>query len=149
MSKITGAILNVVETGRLYSMKETCAQTGLAYETLKFYCNSGLVPNVKRDANNRRVFNDRDIAWIRSLVCLKNCDMTIAEMKSYLAFCLHGQTSIPKRKVMLRKKRDLLLKKQAEIQAAIEYIDLKEEFYDDVLSGKTPYRSNLLPTDDH
>ena len=42
-------IEKVVNTGRLYPMKEACEQTGLAYETLKFYCNIGLVPGVKRD----------------------------------------------------------------------------------------------------
>ena len=81
-------IEKVVNTGRLYPMKEACEQTGLAYETLKFYCNIGLVPGVKRDARNRRVFNDKDISWIKSLTCLKNCDMSIEEMKEYLAVCL-------------------------------------------------------------
>ena len=52
-------------------MKETCQKTGLAYETLKFYCNQGLVPNVKRDSRNHRVFDDGDVAWINSLTCLK------------------------------------------------------------------------------
>ena len=33
---------------QLYSMKQVCETTGLTYETLKFYCNQGLVPNVKR-----------------------------------------------------------------------------------------------------
>lgn len=47
----------------MYTMKEACAKTGLSYETLKFYCNQGLVPNVKRDSQNRRIFNDRDIDW--------------------------------------------------------------------------------------
>ena len=32
----------------MYSMKEACIQTGMSYETLKFYCKEGLVPNVKR-----------------------------------------------------------------------------------------------------
>ena len=34
----------------MYSMKETCALTNMTYENLKFYCNEGLVPNVKRDS---------------------------------------------------------------------------------------------------
>lgn len=38
----------------MYTMKDACAQTGLSYETLKFYCNQGLVPNVKRDDRNRQ-----------------------------------------------------------------------------------------------
>ena len=58
-------------------MKEACEATGMTYENLKFYCNSGLVPGVKRNRLNRRVFDEKDIAWIKSLVCLKNCDMTL------------------------------------------------------------------------
>lgn len=71
----------------MYTMKEACSKTGLRYETLKFYCNQGLVPNVKRDSQNRRIFNDRDIDW-------------------------------------------------------------KQGFYDDVLSGKTKYFSNLIASDE-
>ena len=41
----------------------------------------GLVPNVKRDKNNRRVFDAHDIAWIKDPVCLKKCGMSIQEMK--------------------------------------------------------------------
>ena len=81
----------------LYSMKETCEKTGLTYDTLKFYCNEGLIPNVKRNKSNYRVFNDNDINWIKSLSCLKNCGMSILEMKEYLALCLKGQSSIPER----------------------------------------------------
>ena len=57
----------------MYTMKAACKKTGLSYETLKFYCNQGLVPNVKRDDHNRRIFDERDIDWIKSLNCLKKC----------------------------------------------------------------------------
>ena len=75
----------------MYSMKEACKLTDMTYETLKFYCNEGLVPNVKRDKRNYRIFDDHDIKWIQSLNCLKNCGMSIAEMKEYLALCLKGE----------------------------------------------------------
>ena len=75
----------------MYTMKQACEKTGLSYETLKFYCNQGLVPNVKRD------------------------------------------------------KQKALLEEKKRIEEAIAYIDWKQGFYDDVLSGKTKYFSNLLP----
>ena len=78
---------------KLYAMKEACEQTGLPYETLKYYCNTGLVPNVKR----------------------------------------------------LDKKRSLLQEKLQEIQESIDYIDWKQNFYDEVTSGKRVYTSDLLP----
>ena len=128
----------------MYTMKEVCRETGMTYEALKFYCNEGLVPNVKRDANNHRVFDDRDVAWIKSLTCLKNCGMSIQEMKVYIDLCLQGEKTIPERKVILARKREDLLKKMAELQASIDYIDWKQGFYDDVLSGKIEYYSNLI-----
>ena len=131
----------------MYTMRDVCRETGMAYETLKFYCNEGLVPNVKRNANNYRVFDDRDVAWIKSLTCLKNCGMSIQEMKAYINLCLLGKASIPERKVVLAEKREALLKQIANLQASIDYIDWKQHFYDDVLSGKTKYYSNLIVVD--
>ena len=128
-------------------MKEACELTGMTYENLKFYCNEGLVPNVKRDSRNYRVFSEHDIKWIQSLTCLKNCGMTIPEMKEYLALCLMGQSSIPERKIILAHKKEDLLKSMQKLQKAIDYIDWKQGFYDDVLAGKTAYYSNLIDCD--
>lgn len=133
--------------GNMYTMKEACRRTGLSYETLKFYCNQGLVPNVKRDSQNRRVFDERDIGWINSLTCLKNCNMGIGEMKEYLQLCLQGPSSIPQRQAILERKRGQLLQEQKRIQDSIDYIDWKQEFYQDVLTGKQEYISNLMPVD--
>ena len=129
---------------KLYTMKQVCKQTGLSYDTLKFYCNEGLVPHVKRDKNNYRVFDRRDINWINSLSCLKKCGMSIQEMKEYLKLCLEGEKSIPYRQVVLdHKLQDLELKKQ-ELQKSIDYIHWKQQFYQDVLDGKTKYYSDLI-----
>lgn len=131
----------------LYTMMQVCRETGMTYEALKFYCNEGLVPNVKRDAGNRRVFDERDVAWIKSLTCLKQCGMSIQDMKHYLALCLEGERSIPERKMLLAEKREQLLERIRELEDSVDYIDHKQQFYDDVLSGRRPYESNLLPTE--
>lgn len=128
----------------MYTMKQACEATGMNYEALKFYCNEGLVPNVKRDKINRRIFDEHDIAWIKSLSCLKKCGMSLAEMKRYLALCLEGKPTIPERQIMLEEKRKLLLQELQEVQASLDYLDWKQNLYNDVLSGKTEYVSNLI-----
>ena len=117
----------------------------MTYQTLKFYCNQGLVPNVKRDKNNRRVLDEHDVEWVKSLICLKKCGMSIDEMREYLQLCMQGKTSLPQRKVMLAEKRARLVEQIAELEASVDYIDWKQGFYDDVLAGRTEYFSNLLP----
>ena len=131
----------------LYTMMQVCKETDMTYQALKFYCNEGLVPNVKRDKNNRRVFDERDVAWIKSLTCLKKCGMSIQEMKEYLDMCLQGERTIPQRKVMLAGKRAALCETIQELQDSVAYIDWKQNFYDEVLSGKRPYESNLTQVD--
>lgn len=131
-----------------YSMKQACQEVGMTYEALKFYCNQGLVPNVKRDKNNYRVFDERDIQWIKGLTCLKRCGMSLEDMKRYLALCLKGKSTIPERKEILSKQRALLMERMKNLQEDIAYIDWKQGYYDDVLSGKTKYTSNLIDTSD-
>ena len=128
----------------MYSMKETCEKVGMTYETLKYYCNEGLIPNVKRDKNNYRIFDNNNIAWIKSLTCLKKCNMSIEEMKQYLALCLKGESTIPERQVIIAEKKKQLLKEMSDLQESLDFLNWKETFYNDVLSGKTKYLSNLI-----
>lgn len=132
----------------MYTMKEVCRKTGMNYEGLKFYCNQGLVPNVKRDSANRRVFDDRDVAWIEGLGCLRRCGLSIREMQHYVELCGRGTASIPERKKILARKREALLAQIAELEGAVAYVDRKQRFYDDVLAGRRTYVSNLLPVEE-
>lgn len=132
----------------MYTMMQACRESDMTYQTLKFYCNEGLVPNVKRDMNNRRVFDEKDLKWIKDLTCLKRCGMSIQEMREYLALCLQGESTIPERKRVLEKKQTALREQIKELQDSIDYIDFKQQFYDDVLSGRRKYVSNLIPVED-
>ncbi len=131
----------------MYTMMQVCRELDMTYQTLKYYCNEGLVPNVKRDKNNRRIFDERDVKWLQNLSCLKKCGMSIQEMKEYVELCLQGQASILQRQEILARKQEALRGSIKELEDSIAYIDWKQNFYDEVLSGKRPYVSNLLPVE--
>lgn len=133
----------------MYTMMQVCRELDMTYQTLKYYCNEGLVPNVKRDKNNRRIFDDKDVKWIKDLTCLKKCGMSIQEMKEYLALCLQGESTIKQRKEMLLIKQNSLRDSIKELEESIAYIDWKQNFYDDVLTGKRPYVSNLISSEEN
>ena len=65
-------------------------------------------------------------------------------MKIYLDMCLQGESPIPERKEMLTKKQESLRAAVKELEDSISCIDWKQNFYDEVLSGKKPYVSNLI-----
>lgn len=92
----------------MYTMMQVCRKLDMTYQTLKYYCNEGLVPNVKRNKNNRRIFDEHDVNWIKDLSCLKKCDFSIQEMKEYLELCLQGPSTIEIRKKCFLKKEKVL-----------------------------------------
>jgi len=125
-------------------MKQACKELGMTYETLRFYCDEGLVPNVKRDKNNYRNFDERNLNWLKSLQCLKRCGMSIKDMKKYMRLCLQGASTIDERKDILAVQKEILLGQINEIQKSVAYIDEKQEYFDGVLSGTIQYTSNLI-----
>ena len=128
----------------MYTMMQVCREVDMTYQTLKYYCNEGLIPNVKRDGNNRRIFDEKDVKWIKDLTCLKQCGLSIQEMKEYLELCLQGESTILRRKQMLTEKRKALKSSIQELEDSVAYIDWKQNLYDEVLSGARPYVSNLI-----
>lgn len=132
----------------MFTTKEVCKEVGISYETLKFYCKEGLVPNVKRDKNNYRIFDEKNIAWLKGLQCLKKCGMSIKDMKLYMNYCMEGPSTIPERKEMLNKLKESLVKKINDLNECINFIENKQAFYDDVLDGKIRYISNLIDIED-
>ena len=99
-------------------MMQVCRELDMTYQTLKYYCNEGLIPNVKRDHNNRRVFDEKDVKWIKDLTCLKKCGFSIQEMKEYLDLCLLGESTIVSRKEMLAQKQESLRTAIKELKTA-------------------------------
>lgn len=71
-----------------------CREPDMTYQTLKFYCNEEQIPDVKRDSNNRRVFDEKAVKWIKDLTCLKKSGLSIQEMKKYPKLCLAWESTI-------------------------------------------------------
>ena len=133
----------------MYTMMQVCKETNMTYQALKYYCNEGLIPDVKRDSNNRRIFDEQNVKWIKDLICLKKCGMSIQEMKDYLDLCLQGESTIPQRKEMLAKKQEALRSSIKELEDSVSFIDWKQNCYYEVLSGKRPYISNLIRVEEY
>lgn len=131
----------------MYTMKDVCDKTQLNYETLRYYCNLGLIPNVKRDKNNYRLFDDRDLAWINGLQCLRKCGLSIKELQDYMELAKQGKSTINQRKLMLDSKLKELREKKIEIDDSIAYINDKNTYYDQVLKGEIRYTSNIIVID--
>ena len=105
--------------------------------TLRFYTDIGLLP-CKRDAGNRRIFDEESVNWMQGIKCLKGCGASIEEIQEYCRLCLQDETkeNLQARYEIILKQREKACKKLKEAKETMVFMDKKIEHYKAVLSGE-------------
>ncbi|RAS85712.1 MerR family transcriptional regulator [Priestia endophytica] len=126
----------------MYSVKEVAKLLDLTEHTVRFYTNIGLVPNLQRDKNNKRIFNEESINWLRGAKKLKKCGMSVEDIKKYVDLSLEGHPTIEERYEMILKQKEVVLAQLEEMKLMAEYITNKEKHYRDIKDQVIPDDTN-------
>jgi DNA-binding transcriptional MerR regulator len=113
-----------------WTIKDVAERVGLSAHTIRYYEQEGLLPSLKRDQHGNRIFEERDIEWLELVICLRETGMPIAEIKRYVDLSMEGDHTIPMRKQIFQKHKQMLEKKIEEINRALNKIDKKMKWYD-------------------
>ena len=54
-----------------YTIKDVCKKLNLTVHTVRHYCDSGLVPNLRHDKNGNRIFDEESINWLQGAKFLR------------------------------------------------------------------------------
>lgn len=93
----------------MYTIKKVAEMTGLTYHTIRYYTDEGLIPDVVRDKNNTRLFNDRSIRLFNCLRHLRNSGLSIKELKTFIDLGEQGDSTIPERKKLMTERKGMLV----------------------------------------
>ncbi|WP_025092724.1 MerR family transcriptional regulator [Bacillus safensis] len=120
----------------MYSVKEVAQKLNLTEHTIRYYTDRNLIPSIKRDKNNNRVFDQESINWLIGVRFLKESGMSIKEIKAYNDLCLVGDSTIPERlEIILNRKKQAVMQLE-EIKKSADYLEQKAKQYDDIIKGK-------------
>ncbi|NBI67128.1 MerR family transcriptional regulator [Pseudoflavonifractor sp. 60] len=111
-----------------YSIGEFSKVTGLGIHTLRYYEHENLIIPL-RNANNRRRYSEKDIAWIAFIKRLKATGMPIKEIKKYAALRAKGDATLSERMEMLIQHRQSLNEQIRQLQEHEAMLDEKIAFY--------------------
>lgn len=120
------------------TVRELAQRTGVSPYTLRYYEAEGLVPEVVRQANGHRCYNQQHIFWIAFLRRLRATGMTIAEMKEYAELVQQGEGTLSERQLLLGKHRERLQARICELQDSLQLLSLKQRFYAECQRGLCP-----------
>lgn len=109
----------------MYTIKEAAEKEGLSTYALRFYHDKGLLPAVKRDENNNRVFTEKDLRAVHFVKCLRNSGMPLKQIKHYMELVLAGDHTIAERLELLVATKELVLEQQEKIAEELQTLERK------------------------
>jgi DNA-binding transcriptional MerR regulator len=126
----------------LYTVKEVAKLLDLTEHTVRFYTDKGLVPTLKRDKNNNRLFDEESINWLTGVKYLKQCGMTVEDIKTYVDLCLKGDSTIQERYEIILKQKEIAEAQLEEAKRTVKYMDEKASHYLDIINKVIPDDTN-------
>ena len=118
----------------------TIAEVSKKYEltpdTLRYYERIGLLPEVPRTKSGIRDFDEKSCITIEFIKCMRSAGMPIEILIDYMNLFKQGKETVSARKKLLLEQKDVLLKKQEEINNTINRLNYKIKLYDEIESGK-------------
>ena len=131
-----------------YTIKEMSELTGLPASTLRYYDKKGLLPNLRRDHNNVRIFTDDDYRQLRFIECLKRSGLSIKDIHNFITLTKHGDTALNERLEIFTRRRDILRKELADLQEVLNLIEYKCWYYTKACeAGSEESMKNIMISD--
>ena len=118
------------------TIAEVSRKYDLTQDTIRYYEKEGLIPTVPRTESGIRNFDEESCNWIEFIKCMRNAGLEIEVLKEYVKLFREGKSTVTKRKELLQKQREKLLKKQKNINETIDRLNYKIKLYDDIEAGK-------------
>lgn len=131
----------------IYTIKEVSELLGMTEHTIRYYTDLGLVPKLKRDKNNHRLFDVDSITWLAFINHLKNGGMTVKNIKEYIDLWWQGNDTLSKRYDILKKQQEFTINQIEEAKQRLTFLQEKANHYQDILNHKITPESAPTPTD--
>lgn len=113
----------------MYSIQEVSSRTGLTTHTLRYYEKEGLLTGVERSPGGFRQYTDEDLEALGLICCLKNTGMSLQEIARFVNLTHQGDQTLEERVEMLRRHRENVVERMAEMQRYLDKVTWKVNFF--------------------
>ena len=119
----------------MYSIQDVSKKTGLSAHTLRYYEKEGLITGVERSRGGFRQYTDEDLEALGLVCCLKNTGMSLQEILRFVQLTREGDYTLEERVELLRKHRENVVQRMAEMQKYLDKVTWKLNFFSEKLKA--------------
>ena len=100
--------------------------------TLRYWEKASVIPPVNKDSQGRRNYNQVDLDWIGFAICMRNADIGISDLKTYISLMKKGRQTVPVRRQLLIKHRQSIRTRISKLQKSYKLLGYKLKHCGDV-----------------
>lgn len=109
---------------------EVSQKFDITADTLRYYERIGLLPGVNRSGSGIRDYTEEDCMWVEFIKCMRGAGLSIESLIEYVTLFQQGNETLEARKEILVDQRDQLINRITEMQATLERLNTKIEYYE-------------------
>lgn len=102
-----------------YSIGDVAKLLNLTTSAIRYYDDSGLLPFVSRGQGGQRLFTEKDIDVLRTIIGLRQCGMKIEKIRQFVSICTDDAASLKQRIRLLTDYEDELIEQIRNIQDSL------------------------------
>lgn len=112
---------------------EVAKEYGISADTLRYYERIGLLPHVHRNGSGVRDFDEKDLATVKFIKCMRGANVSIEALIEYMQLFAGGDETLAARKAILEEQRDSLVERMAQMQAGLDRLNYKIDHYEELI----------------
>ncbi|WP_125583815.1 MerR family transcriptional regulator [Levilactobacillus cerevisiae] len=115
------------------TIQEVAKLMGISQSAIRYYDHQQLLPSVKRDKYNNRVFTENDLAWIKMVITLRELGMPVPTIREYVQLSAEGKQTLRQRLKIMTDEQERILAELEKVQGHYIMINHWINHYVDVL----------------
>lgn len=120
----------------MFKISEASKKVNLPVATIRYYAELNMIPSLKRNIENQRVFDDESITWLEGIKFFRELGMPIAEIKEYIELSQkNGKGALIKRHKLLIKQEQKAQDNVTQAQNNLDELKRRITLEDEIIKG--------------
>ena len=115
------------------TIKEVSEKYDISADTLRYYERIGMIPEVTRNANGIRNYQESDLGWVELAICMRSAGLPVEALIEYVKLFQIGDSTFEARRQLLKEQYDILEEQKQQIEATMERLKYKVSRYEEAV----------------
>lgn len=112
------------------NIKQVSERLGISKETLRYWENNGLIPEVPRNSSGYRDYTENEVKWALFIKAMRKAGMSVESLIEFVELYRDKANTHDAQKALIKEQYDELIQKRQDLDQTINYLKYKLDHFD-------------------